>query len=271
MISVKLEPAKATILAALPATPDRQRIIKGLGAAAMAKWKKLAQERLKSTSRDYINGLEHTVEGETATISLNGKLPNLVEQGFAGGDMRQWMLKSPKAKMGARGPYLIVPFRHGTPGTTGRNVGPTMPTSIHEVAKTLSPTISRPGKAITGEGGQTTVWGKRLHPGLPMKAAARRILTRHEKPWHASPLYMSMVRKGQHTAAGIQTSGYTTFRTISSARHMGEDEDGNMRTNWHHPGIEARNLAAEVQKHIEKLAKAVVVKATGGTPQTGHL
>lgn len=265
MISVKLDQAKATILASLPATADRTRIVRGLSAAALQKWKKLAQERLRSTSRDYVNGLEHSIEGEKATISLNGKLPNMIERGWPGGDMRDWLLSSPKAKQGKRGPYLVVPFRHGSPETTGRNVGPTMPDSIYDVAKKLSPTLSRPGKAVSNQGGRTTVWGARLHPGLPMSAQARGILGRVEKPWHATSIYMDMVRKGKHIAGGkIQTTGYHTFRTISRAVRMGEDEQGFMRANWTHPGIHARNLAREVEKYIAKIASAVVAQATGG-------
>ncbi len=265
LITVNIDKAKAVILATLPASADRERILRGLGAAAMHTWKKLALEQLRSTSRDYIAGIQqhYTRGANKVEIRLEGRMPNMVEQGWPGGDMRQWLLTGRRARQGKNGPYNIIPFRHGTPGTGGRNVGAVMPVPIHDAAKKLTPTVSRPGKAIGGQGGQTTVYGQRLHPGMPMKQQARAILSRTEKPWHATSIYMGMIRKVQNTrAGGKQTSGYVTFRTISRAVRMGEDEGGFMRMNWFHPGIKARKLAEQTQKHMEKLAHAIIV---GGT------
>lgn len=261
IVKVDISKTQAAILGALPRSADRDRIVRGLGAAAMAQWKKLAQERLRSTSRDYIAGLEHTTEAGKAVIVLNGVLPNMIERGWRGGDMREWMLASGKAKQGKNGPYLVVPFRHGGPETGGRNVGPSMPTSIYEAARRLKPTISRPGPPVATQGGQTTVYGQRLHPGLPMKAQAKQILQRKEKPWHASSIYLGMIRKGKEIAGGrVQTTGYQTFRTIS----MHTRDKGR---HWVHPGIQARNLARQVNVYLGKIATAIVAQATGGPLQ----
>lgn len=258
LISVDTSKARAIILSAMPATADRDRILRGLGAAAAAAWKKLAQSELRSTSRDYIAGISAPIltKGEKVEIVLEGRLPNMVEQGFSGGDMRQWLLTGPNAKRGKNGPYNIIPFRHGAPGTGGRNVGNVMPGPIHEIAKTLAPTISRPGQAIGGAAGRPTVWGARLHPGLPMKQAAREILGRVERPWHATSIYMGMVRKAQPTRGGrYQTSGFQTFRTIS----LHSSEPGK---HWVHPGIKARQLAKKVEQHMVQLAHQIIGFAT---------
>jgi hypothetical protein len=106
------------------------------------------------------------------------------------------------------------------------------------------------------QGGRTVVYGERLHPGLPMKAQARRILMGQEKPWHATSIYMGMIRKGKHIAGGrIQTTGYMTFRRIS--RHTRDPQK-----HWMHPGIKARNLVKQVQEHLEQMAHEIVVSAT---------
>lgn len=255
VVHVSFKPLQARLLAALPASADKQRIVNGLGAAAMHHWKKLAQTRLRSTARDYVAGLQHHSMEDKAVIELHGEVPNMVEQGWKGGDMRDWLLHGPNAKMGKNGPYNIVPFRHGTPGTTERNVGSQMPKPIHDAAKRLTPTLSRPGKPVSTKGGRTQVYGERLHPGLPIKAAAKRILSRKEKPWHATSIYMSMIRKGKHIAGGkMQTTGYMTFRTISSKKR-GD-------SHWVHPGITARNLAGDVVQHIGNLAGSIVRSAT---------
>lgn len=255
LVKIDFDRAKADILAAMPHGVDRSRILKGLGAAAFAHWKKLAKERVNSTERDYVAGLKLEEDGDTTIIALDGTMPNMVEWGWGGGDMREWMLRSKKAKQGKRGPYLVIPFRHGTPGTTGANVGPQMPAAIYEVARKLSPTVSRPGRGVSTHGGKTTMWGQRLHAGLPMGPQARRILTRKEKPWHSNPLHEGMVRKAKTISTGAeQTTGYQTFRTIS----MHSNEPGK---HWIHPGIKPRMIHRDVQRYVRKIAHALVMQA----------
>ena len=256
LIKINLEPVQARILASLPMSGDRERIIKGLGAAAAQYWKKIAQERLRSTSRDYIAGIQPRIEGDKAIIELVGSMPNMVEQGIDGFDLRDTLLKGPNVKYGKNGPYNTVPFRHGTPGSGGRNVGIPMPAPIHNAAQKLMPTLSRPGAPIGTSGGQTVIYGQRLHPGLPMQAKARAILQGKQQPWHATSVYMGMIRKGKEIAGGkIQTTGYTTFRRISRY-------SSNKEKHWMHPGIKARNLARDVQSHLESIASDIVISAT---------
>lgn len=258
LVTVDLSRARAMIMASTPSTKDRERVLRGIGAAAMATWKQLAQSDLRSTARDYIAGIgAPSIDGARVEIALEGRIPNMVEQGWPGGDMRQWLLSGPNVKQGANGPYNVVPFRHGVPGTGGRNVGAPMPGAIHDVAKTLAPTISRPGPGGGGAPGQTTQWGERLHLGLKMGSEARGILSSLKRPWHATSIYMSMVRKAQPTRSGkYQTSGYTTFRTIS--RHTSAEG-----LHWVHPGIRARRLVEKVQARMEKIAHDLAGYATG--------
>lgn len=256
IIRVNLEPLVATVLAALPHRSDRMRIVRGLGAAAMHYWKKLAQEQLRSTSRDYIAGLNHN-EGEgKVEVTLDGMVPNMVEQGMDKFDMRDTLLKGPNVKYGKDGqPYNTVPFRHGTPGSGGRNVGRPMPRAIHQAARKLLPQLTRPGAPVSTHGGVTTIHGKRLHPGLPIGAKARAILNTREKDWHKSSIYTGMIRKGKHVAGGkIQTTGYMTFRRIS--------RNSDPRA-WKHPGIKARELAKQVQDHVASMVADIVGTATG--------
>jgi len=258
IVSVNLSRARAQIMATLPSSADRERILRGIGAAASATWKQLAQAELKSTARDYIAGITApTVDGARVEIALEGRIPNMVEQGWPGGDLRQWLLRGPNVKQGRNGPYNVVPFRHGVPGTGGRNVGTPMPGPIYDVAKKLAPTISRPGPGVGGAPGSTTVWGERLHLGLKMGQEAQGILSSLKRPWHATSIYMSMIRKAQPTRAGrYQTSGYTTFRTISQYTSA-------PGLHWVHPGIRARRLVEKVQAKMEKIAHDLAGYATG--------
>lgn len=255
LIKADFDQAKAAIMAAMPHSVDRERILKGIGAAALGHWKKKATLTVRSTRRDYINGLALEETPETTAIHLDGTVPNMVEWGWPGGDMREWMLRSKRAKQGKKGPYLTIPFRHGSPETTGANVGPEMPAAVYEVAKRLKATVSRPGRGVSTHGGRTTLWGQRLHAGMPMSAQARKILTRKEKPWHTNPIHEGMVRKAKTISNGSQqTTGYTTFRTISA--HTNEPGK-----HWVHPGIRPRMIHLEVQRYIKKIAHAVVMQA----------
>lgn len=257
ILGVDFTGVKARILASLPHSPDTARIAKGLGAAAMAKWKSLAQQRLRSSARDYIQGLELLDEDGKVIIALHGTLANMVENGFEGGDMREWLLSSPKAKEGKNGRYMAIPFRHGTPGTSGGNVGGVMPGPIHDAAKRLRAQLSRPGHPIKEHGGVTTIHGERLRPHKGMKQQAKDILHRKEKPWHSTSIYMGMIRKAKHIAGGTQTTGYSTFRTISEHTR----DEGR---HWVHPGIRPRHLASDVQKYLDKIAQGVIRTAMAG-------
>jgi len=259
LVKIDMTKLLATTLAILPAATDKQRILHGLGAAGMQFWKKLAQDGLKASSRDYVAGIQLEESGNNVSIALTGRIPNMIENGWEGGDLRQWLLNGPNTKHGKNGPYNTIPFRHGTPGSSGRNVGQAMPQAIHDVAKKLAPTISRPGTAVASSGGRTTVWGQRLNPSLPMKAQARQILNRTEQPWHTTSIYMGMVRNAKSIAGGgSKTSGYTTFRRIS----LHSNAPGK---HWIHPGIKARRFAVATREHIASMAQAIVMQAMGGS------
>ena len=258
---------------AMPTEQDIALALSNIGTAAMAEWKRLADRTLTSTARDYKAGLRSGVtdSGRTIFLELSGsRVVEQAENGFKGGDMRTWMLKSPKAKTSKDGSkYLVVPFRHGTPGaakgagTKARsvNVGNRMPRAVHAAAKKLHGTINNPSGAA---GKMGTKWGGRLHEGSKgvNKAAHKEIATR-KKPWHAMSIYKGMVRKEQadHSKGGSQTSGYTTFRVISSKVRRGPKH-------WHHPGITGKFLAKKVSKYIDRIAAQAIVDVvnmkTGG-------
>lgn len=258
MITVNISGFAAAMIQVLPKASDKKAITKQLGAAAMQFWKQQAQQGLRGTSRDYVAGLQHRwYDNNQVTITLSGQLPNMLEQGWPGGDMRDWMLKGPSAKAGKDGRmYTTIPLRHGTPGTSGRNVGAPMPKAIHNVAKALAPTLSRPGGLHGMSGGQHTVYGQKLHPDVRrMGKQAKEILTTKQRPWHSTSIYMGMIRKEHRSPGGAKSSAFTTFRRIS----LSSSGEGH----WIHPGIKARNYAKATQNHIESIAQQIVLGVVG--------
>ncbi|HEY5553009.1 MAG TPA: hypothetical protein VIK52_14045 [Opitutaceae bacterium] len=256
LLKVDVSKIAAGVLGRLPTPDDRARALRGLAAAAMHFWKRQALEKLRSTSRDYIAGLQEDVQSGKAVLTLVGVLPNLIEQGFKGGDMRTYMLNGPRVKRSQDGSrYLTVPFRHGTPGTTGRNVGHVMPVSIYQAAKKLAGTVSRPGAGVGGSAGRAVLYGERLNASSPgASPQARRILLRKEKSWHATSIYTGMIREEKQFAKAKQTTGYTTFRTLSEKVKRADEH-------WLHPGIQARAFASDTVRYVGRIAKDIIASS----------
>ncbi|MDQ3171501.1 MAG: hypothetical protein M3Q55_15310 [Acidobacteriota bacterium] len=245
-VRVDLSQSAMAVVRAVPASQMRSQFLAGIGAAARQHWIALAQRELRSSSRDYVAGIQEIVVGDrTVEIGLRGMLPNMIENGWPGGDMREWMLQSAKAKSTkAGGKYLVVPFRHGSPTSGGRNVGAAMPQSIHNIAKRLAPTHTAPN-------GGATQWGDRLSIKKKMNEEARKILSTKKKEWHSASIYMGMVRQ-EKTYAKATQSQYTTFRTISTRTAKTDPRS------WMHPGTQAKHFAPRVQAYTSRIAGAFI-------------
>lgn len=240
--------------AALSPTQAREvarAVLPGLSSAALQYWKKLAQTELRSSSRDYVAGVQLIEKDEeTHEIVLTGMLPNMVENGWPGGDMRTWMLRSPKAKTAKDGSkYMSIPFRHGTPGTGGRNVGNEMPAAIHKSAKKLSATLTSPHSG-------RTLWGERLSLGTARSKEARDILQTKKSPWHTTSIFTGMIRNEKTYDSATQSS-YFTFRTISTKSRDPRS--------WMHPGIAPKHFAERTTQHLETIVAGVVAQVVGGS------
>ncbi len=264
MIKVDISRIAIDVLGMLPTRSDQERMVRGMGAAALAYWKRQAQTGLKSTSREYVQALTSEEGDRKFTITLSGVLPNLVEQGFQGGDMRDWMLNGPKVKHGKHGKYLIIPFSHGASGSSGRNTGPSMPVSIHAAAQRLAPTLSRPSRG-TAAAAHKVQYGERLSAASAhVSQQAHKILTTKAKPWHGSSVYKGIIRQEKKYKKATQSS-HTSFRVISEGINRGaEDSEGKATEHWFHPGIKAVRYAQKTQKHITGIATQMFRAATKG-------
>lgn len=265
VVKVDIGQISLDVLGLLPTRSDQDRMVKGMGAAALAFWKRQAQQQLKSTSREYVQALTSEEGDRSFTITLSGVLPNLIEQGFQGGDMRDWMLNGPKVKHGKNGKYLIIPFAHGAAGSSGRNTGPSMPVSIHAAAKRLAPTLSRPARGTAAEAHKVKYGGRLTAASAHVDQQAHKLLTTKSKPWHASSVYKGIIRQ-QKTYKRATQSSYTSFRVISENVTRGKkDEAGKAAEHWFHPGIRAVHFAEKTQKHIRMITTAMFRASTKTT------
>jgi len=223
MLKVDTTDVKRVVLRAAPTSAQLKAAAQQLATASRAEWIRLAQEELRSTTRDYIKGIGDPVfskGGRAFSITLEGALQNMLENGWPGGDMRAFLDKAPRARRAKDGHlYNVIPFRHGSPGTGGRNVGRPMSKKLFDTASQLKP-------------------GDRLDHRKVLDPAVAKIIRKKLASHHAVGQYQGMIKSG----------GYFTFRVISEAVPRG----------WIHPGIRARRLAGKVQKYLGVLVPHVI-------------
>lgn len=214
---------------------------------------RLAHERLHTSAEDFIAGIQppryHIQSGDLpgsdtpiASIDLVGWLPNKMEEGWEGGDMKPWLLAGRNARMTKQGPVNVVPFRHGAPGATGNNFPPMgsqfndrmgteeaarLGKRVYAKAKRLAATTSDPS---TGR----TQWGGRLPAGnAPVL-----------RPHHRTDIYAGMVRQRKTYEKATQ-SQYKTFRAVS--------KNSDPRA-WIHPGIEGQHIMRDAAGALDRIA-----------------
>lgn len=202
-----------------------------IGAVARSEIIRLAKSKLNTTLRDYEMGVQPPrIEGDSIVIEVLGKVANMVEEGWSGGDLRASLKSNPKARLSKSGKlYAFIPFRHGSPKSSGRSGAP-MTKSVHQVAKGLGPTMTIPFA-------KGTKWGEQTPSGLEPKL----------KEHHQTDIYAGMYRQ-EKTYSKATQSGYVTFRTISEDSAMG----------WQHPGIKQHNFLEQAAMHVDDVFQGVV-------------
>jgi|WetSurMetagenome_2_1015567.scaffolds.fasta_scaffold32790_2 hypothetical protein len=249
-------------------------VLDDIASSAHAKWIRLAQTDLKTSRQSYIEGIQE-VESQPGqrTIALVGWLANAVENGLDPFDLRETLLGPnaknrhpilasvvrglPKVRTG--GWYANVPFRHGTPGSTGLAGQP--------MGSPYGPRgdMSRAAGGVM-TAGQATAFGQAVYAAakaLQTKTASRKGATLPSsqggpllRPHHTTGIYTGMSRT-RKPYVNVQTGKtttqpqYGTFRRISTSNPSG----------WLHPGIEPHGFAEQVNQHVERIAPTVIAQA----------
>lgn len=142
-----------------------------------------------------------------------------IEEGHPPIDLKPGLLSGPKARMGKEGPYNVVSFRHGTPGT----IGAPMPRSIYrEMLEGSKKADADKAAGLTGVGGRSEVIGRdqagqRIYQwGFRLDAkhqVGRRSKVAAGYTWKSGK-FAGMVRMDVSTSRA-RRSQYMTFRTVS--------------------------------------------------------
>jgi hypothetical protein len=198
-------------------------------------------EKLKNPHGGYARSIKTVqIDPFNYEIVSEAEIAGWLENGTSSFDMKETHTKGPRSRVSAKGyPYLIVPFRWGTPKTVGfRNVMPEIVYAIVKQKKFEATKVTgktHPEKNFKGEDverqeysntdeNNPKPWGDRLS-GMEFAG------TIEEKTRMNGMSKM----KGQ----GGRAAGYFTFRVISA------DPDANPDS-WIHPGIKARPVTQAV-------------------------
>lgn len=260
-------------------------VLDNVAASCRVKWVRLAQTELQTSRQTYIQGIQdvEATGPDERSITLLGWLPNAIENGLAPFDLRETLLgpgssirrpifrRSGKAsRSGATtydftGQYYAhVPFRHGTPGTTGlaglpmgeaygergelsRAVGggaALAPAAIMSTnrAQKFGQAIYEAAKTLRAKQSGKRMAADRLHAPAPLLKA------HHKKSIYHGMMKVRKPYRNPRTQKTTVQSQYVTFRTISDASGDG----------WMHPGIEPRKLSERVSEHAADIMHAAV-------------
>lgn len=194
-------------------------VLVGVAEAARQEISTIAQQKLsKKSAEEYILGLKEPLEVKpgSVTLTLTGKLPNMLESGFASYDMKPGLLKN--AKGGGMSKYVDVAFEHSKDKGGGDGLQPLS----DQAARSLGSAVKKAKQALKGTGGMANVRGGKFSPEQSQL---------HSKyTWKTSKDSDVKQTVKIRPGGGIASqSNPTTFRRIS--------DEASEPNAWIHPGV----------------------------------
>lgn len=240
--------------------PTLERAVERIATLAQAKWVEYAMglplpdgRSVSPAAPAYARSIaQHKTGLYSYRIEATDPSAERIEYGTPSYDMKKALQTSLKVRINKQGGrYLIIPFRHFTPSSTGAGPRSVMPDHIHALARDLKSsrvTGSYQAPSATGVHDPAThapamvtrrtyKWGDRLPAGLASKA----------KLHHKTDPYSGMVR---FDAPDKGHSLFMTFRTMSD-RSSG----------WIRPGKPGMHLARTVAQEFSSVAPEIFREA----------
>ena len=245
MITVKTLNVTAEILAKIPRLSEpgiRRQLAMNIMDGARNKLITLANQNLHSTRIDYIDGIQQLeMEGDWVVLTLNGMLPNMVEDGWDARFLHDTLLADGQNyKVNADGDrYRSIPFRRKTEGGKGK--------AFPVTSANAALTSKELGKKLHGQAKKLITRSERAQGKKGRVALGKNTGAAKLKPYHHSDPYAGLTVQKQKTSGGASQRSYKVFRTISES----------VPGAWYHPGIEAREFFMEVDKYVDKIAPTI--------------
>jgi hypothetical protein len=206
---------------------------------------------MKKPSRGYADGITIKPNGPFDYFVLNpSKIAEYLEDGTDEFDMKETHTKGPRSRVSKKGiPYLIVPFRWGTPDTLGfRNVMPVEIYAMVKKAKFEKSVVDETTHNEPNARGENVdrwnyeKWGSRLN--------INQIIEADDSGTSLNQMFNmnGMVRMDTSTK-NKKYSGYYTFRVISANGKPGS---------WIKPATPARRVTEGVVREAEEDVNAIL-------------
>lgn len=185
----------------------------------------------------------------SAVIFSDYKHAEAIESGRPARDLKKMLDTSTKVRQTKTGTrYLIIPFRHNTPGNTAH--APAMPPAVFKMVKSLELSkITGHTKRLSGTG------------AFSMKTQSPYMVRQRVYSWgdrldgdDVPKQYKGMVRMNTATGEGKKSSAYLTFRVMS------EKSNG-----WIVPPQPGLHLAEKVANELRPLAERAFQEAVKRT------
>lgn len=221
-ISIDLSPVLAHLQATIngQVLPQISEGVKAITQQLHADWVEAvgrATELWSGERDEYMASIDMKITGPySGVVWTDYKHAEEIETGRPAYDLKQMLNTSSKVRVSKKGRrYLIIPFRHSTPGAAS----PSMPALVYNKAKNLRASTVSMNAGMRSSGliasdiktrSQMMVpkhayqWGERLQAGLVPKLKTR----------HKSDPYAGMVRFDAKTPGGKRYSTYMTFRVM---------------------------------------------------------
>lgn len=261
-LSNLLDSGQAAITAAT--LPTVHQAVKAIAYETAYRWKdSVAKSKLWSGEKQaYMESVKWRMLSDfSAIVETDYKLAGEIETGRPQRDLKKMLETSLKVRVVTKGKnagkrYLIIPFRHNTPGQVALNQD--MPPDVYKKARFLDASkvtanftrLSGTGafhmktkKAITVPA-KSYKWGDRLPAGMSAKL----------KDYHTTDIHASMVRF-KTSAGGANSSSYVTFRVMmeGSPKWIVGPRPGLFiaQAVSQQMGIEAQAVFAQAIKHLK--------------------
>lgn len=187
---------------------------------------RIADAKLHATASLYKEGLNHpaavSLTEKGVRIGLVGKVPQDLERGYSGFDMKRALLSSPNAKTSKAGKrYVDVPFSHKKQG-----MSEDVRTMVLNAARRESARAQREDRA----------------PRNPLKVTGR---LPPEQAHHKTGIHSDMTRTKQGRSAS-----YQTIRRVSSNSDP---------VAWQHPGFSGVRAIPQALPQIKTVSTRIVI------------
>jgi hypothetical protein len=250
--------ARLSSLNTAKSMPATAKAMKEAAAVVALTWKNYAMGKqslpavppMKKPSRDYADGIKVDPIGPFEYEIVNhSKIAEYLEYGTSEIDMKETHTKGPRSRVVKEGPrkgtpYLIVPFRWGTPKSIG--FGNVMPLSVHNIVKRYEKTITtvsaddpentKKTPNASGEmvGRAQYEWGKRLSTARLADVADLDL---------TQIFNMSNMVRAKDDTGKDRAAGYFTFRVIRKDGAAGS---------WIKPAMPARHITDGVVREVQE-------------------